>query len=108
MLRNLRPYIIGTNLLNKFHDDWTINVASRVLTSHVFQPTRTTFKLIQDIFGTNLLTIVHKDRTINWPLEMDNRQSQKLTMSTWYLGEQNVPFPWFHDDGTINVASIER
>ncbi|KAH3774502.1 hypothetical protein DPMN_175884 [Dreissena polymorpha] len=27
-----RPYIIGTNLLTKFHDVWTINVATRVLT----------------------------------------------------------------------------
>ncbi|KAH3891213.1 hypothetical protein DPMN_015303 [Dreissena polymorpha] len=24
------PYIIKTNLLTKFHEDWTINVASRV------------------------------------------------------------------------------
>ncbi|KAH3877218.1 hypothetical protein DPMN_001080 [Dreissena polymorpha] len=39
--------IIGTNLLTKFHEDWKINVASRVLTrknapppgSHVFQQT---------------------------------------------------------------------
>ncbi|KAH3716633.1 hypothetical protein DPMN_059359, partial [Dreissena polymorpha] len=28
------PYIIGTNLQTKFHDDWKINVTSRVLTSH--------------------------------------------------------------------------
>ncbi|KAH3825933.1 hypothetical protein DPMN_127820 [Dreissena polymorpha] len=45
--------IIGMNLLNKFHKDWTINVVSRVknappLGSH-----------------TNLLTKFHEDWTIN-------------------------------------------
>ncbi|KAH3721710.1 hypothetical protein DPMN_064658 [Dreissena polymorpha] len=38
--------IIVTNLLTKFHEDETINVASRVLTSHVFKATKTIFKLI--------------------------------------------------------------
>ncbi|KAH3790142.1 hypothetical protein DPMN_168337 [Dreissena polymorpha] len=81
--------IIGTNLLTKFHDDRTINVASRVLTrkntppswwsyrkinvasrvltrknapspgGHVFQPTSIIFELL------NLLTKFHEDRTIN-------------------------------------------
>ncbi|KAH3887233.1 hypothetical protein DPMN_011249 [Dreissena polymorpha] len=60
--------IIGMNLLTKFHEDQTINVASRVLTrfyyshitknapphgSHVFQA------------NTNLLTKFHEDWTIN-------------------------------------------
>ncbi|KAH3890285.1 hypothetical protein DPMN_014361 [Dreissena polymorpha] len=65
--------IIGTNLLTKFHEDWKINVASRVLTrknapppsSHVFQPTGIIFKLFQDIIGMNLLTKFHEDRTVN-------------------------------------------
>ncbi|KAH3892938.1 hypothetical protein DPMN_017074 [Dreissena polymorpha] len=72
--------IIGMNLLIKFHEDWTINLASRVLTrfyyshirknapplgSHVFQAKVTIFKLIQDIIGTNLLTKFHEDRNIN-------------------------------------------
>ncbi|KAH3868427.1 hypothetical protein DPMN_031574 [Dreissena polymorpha] len=71
--------IIRTNLLNKLHEDWTINVASRVLTrfyfilgknvsppgGHVFQPTGTNFELIQDIIGTNLLNKFKEDRTIN-------------------------------------------
>ncbi|KAH3883960.1 hypothetical protein DPMN_007930 [Dreissena polymorpha] len=56
--------IIGMNLLTKFHEDRTINVASRVLTrknapplgSHVFQAKVTIFELIQDISGTNLLS----------------------------------------------------
>ncbi|KAH3796487.1 hypothetical protein DPMN_150055 [Dreissena polymorpha] len=72
--------IIGMNLLTKFHEDPTINVASRVLTrfyyshirknvlllgSHVFQANVTIFKLIQDIIETNLLTKFHEDWTIN-------------------------------------------
>ncbi|KAH3879742.1 hypothetical protein DPMN_003648 [Dreissena polymorpha] len=65
--------IIGTNLLSKFHDDQTINVASRVLTrknspspgGHVFQPTGIIFELDQDIIGMNLLTKFHEDQTVN-------------------------------------------
>ncbi|KAH3797418.1 hypothetical protein DPMN_151002 [Dreissena polymorpha] len=53
-------YIIRTNLESKFHEDWTINVASRVLTSN-----RTIFKLFQDIVETNLLTKCHEDLTTN-------------------------------------------
>ncbi|KAH3693164.1 hypothetical protein DPMN_192566 [Dreissena polymorpha] len=75
-----RPYIIGINLLTKFHEDWAINVVSRVLTrfyyshirknapplgSHVFQANVTIFDLIQDIIKTNLLTKFHEDWTIN-------------------------------------------
>ncbi|KAH3842992.1 hypothetical protein DPMN_116498 [Dreissena polymorpha] len=62
--------IIGTNLRTKFHDDQTINVASRVLTrtnaeptgSHVFQPISIMVELVQDIIGMNLLTIFHEHR----------------------------------------------
>jgi hypothetical protein len=66
--------IIGMNLLTKFHEDRTINVASRVLTrfyyshirknapplgNHVFQANLTIFEHIQDIIATNLLTKFH-------------------------------------------------
>ncbi|KAH3792218.1 hypothetical protein DPMN_145709 [Dreissena polymorpha] len=66
--------IIGMNLLTEFHEDWTINVASRPLLirnnapplgSHVFQAKVTIFKLTQDIIGKNLLTKFHEDRKIN-------------------------------------------
>ncbi|KAH3825045.1 hypothetical protein DPMN_126907 [Dreissena polymorpha] len=65
--------IIGTNHLTKFHDDRTINVASRVLIrknaplpgGNVFKETETIFKCIQDIIGTNILTKFHEDRKIN-------------------------------------------
>ncbi|KAH3842259.1 hypothetical protein DPMN_115756 [Dreissena polymorpha] len=76
---SLRDNIIGTNLLIKFHEDRKINVASRVLTSHVFQPTGIIFEIFQDIIGMNLLTKFHEDWTIN-----------------------------FHEDQTINVASRKK
>ncbi|KAH3790072.1 hypothetical protein DPMN_168267 [Dreissena polymorpha] len=114
------PYIIGTNLLTKFHKDQTINVASRMLTrknalppgshvfqpisiifknsknalplgSHVFQANITIFKLIQDIIETNLLTKFHEDWTMR-PLEYH-----------W----KNV-LTKFHENLTINVASREN
>ncbi|KAH3778414.1 hypothetical protein DPMN_179872 [Dreissena polymorpha] len=52
--------IIGMNLLTEFHEDRTINVASRVknappLGGHVIQANVTIFELIQDIIKTNLL-----------------------------------------------------
>ncbi|KAH3837057.1 hypothetical protein DPMN_110435 [Dreissena polymorpha] len=61
--------IIETNLLTKFHEDWTINVSSREKIpapgGHVFKATKTIFELIQDIIGTNLLTKFHDYRKIN-------------------------------------------
>ncbi|KAH3855952.1 hypothetical protein DPMN_098528 [Dreissena polymorpha] len=87
--------IIGMNLLTEFHEDRTINVASRVNNApplgsnfyqdrkinvasrvltrknapppggHVFQPTGIIFKLVQDIIGINLRTKFHEDWTIN-------------------------------------------
>ncbi|KAH3700878.1 hypothetical protein DPMN_075859 [Dreissena polymorpha] len=64
-----RPYIIGTHVLTKFHEDWTKNVTSRETAtppgSHVFQPTRTIFELVQDIIITNVLTKFHENWTIN-------------------------------------------
>ncbi|KAH3861121.1 hypothetical protein DPMN_024049 [Dreissena polymorpha] len=70
--------IIGMNLLTKFHDDWTINVASRVNVSkngsHVFQANITIFELIQDINETNLLTKFHEDWTINVASRVLTRQ----------------------------------
>ncbi|KAH3717500.1 hypothetical protein DPMN_060290 [Dreissena polymorpha] len=65
------PCIIGTNLLTKFHEDQTRNVASRVFTrtapttgGHVFQRTGTTFELNQHIIKTNILTNFELNRGI--------------------------------------------
>ncbi|KAH3821710.1 hypothetical protein DPMN_123477 [Dreissena polymorpha] len=88
------------NHLIKFHEDQTVNVASREKNappcgSHVFQANVTIFKLIQDIIETNLLAKFHEDWTINVASReltrqmlkahdaqrmTDKKQSQKLTM----------------------------
>ncbi|KAH3888453.1 hypothetical protein DPMN_012488 [Dreissena polymorpha] len=67
-------------IFEPFHDDGTLNVASRLFTrknatppwrknapplgSHVFQANVTIFKLKQEIIETNLLTKFHEDWTI--------------------------------------------
>ncbi|KAH3749158.1 hypothetical protein DPMN_183649 [Dreissena polymorpha] len=52
--------IIRMNLLTKFHEDRSINVASRVLTRKNDPPPSRSY-----IIGTNLLTNFHEDRTLN-------------------------------------------
>ncbi|KAH3891512.1 hypothetical protein DPMN_015616 [Dreissena polymorpha] len=119
MLYNFQAQnIIGTNLLTKFHEDRTVNMASRVLTrfyyshirknvpplgSNVFQANIIMFKLIQNIIETKFLTKFHDDRKIN--------------VTSKVLTRKNAPPPWwpyiigmnllteFHEDRTINVAS---
>ncbi|KAH3775646.1 hypothetical protein DPMN_177052 [Dreissena polymorpha] len=76
--------IFVMNLLTKFHEDWTINVASGVksappLGSHAFQA--------KISIGTNLLTKFHKD----W----------KINVASRVLTRKNASPP----DWTINVAS---
>ncbi|KAH3719810.1 hypothetical protein DPMN_062686 [Dreissena polymorpha] len=69
------PTINTTNLRTKFHEDWAINVTSRVLTTktdptpggHIFQQTKTIFKLSLAIIKTNVQTKFHEDWTINVP-----------------------------------------
>ncbi|KAH3809928.1 hypothetical protein DPMN_138310 [Dreissena polymorpha] len=98
------------NLLTKFYEDQTINVASRVINapplgSHVFQANVTIFELIQDIIKTNLLTKFHEDWTINVASReltrqmltphnaqqtTDKKRSQKLTMSTLCSGNAEM------------------
>ncbi|KAH3854990.1 hypothetical protein DPMN_097550 [Dreissena polymorpha] len=68
--KNAPPHDIKRmNLLTKFHEDRTINVASREKCpapgGHVFQATRTNFKLVQAIIAINLLTKFHEDWIIN-------------------------------------------
>ncbi|KAH3854794.1 hypothetical protein DPMN_097343 [Dreissena polymorpha] len=85
--------IIWTNLLTKFHVDWTINELTRKNAlpprDHVFQQTTSIFELIQDIITKNILTKFHDEWTIN------------VTKS---VNKKNAP-PLFHEDQTINVAS---
>ncbi|KAH3692268.1 hypothetical protein DPMN_191624 [Dreissena polymorpha] len=95
--------IIGTNLLTKFHQDWTMNVASRVKNApppggHVFQPTGIILKHVQDIIGMNLLTKknapplgshFHEDRKINVA-------SRVLTRFYYSHIKKNAPPPGGH------------
>ncbi|KAH3783307.1 hypothetical protein DPMN_161242 [Dreissena polymorpha] len=98
--------IIEMNLHNKFHEDRTVNVASRVnnappLGSHVFQANVTIFKLIQDINKTNLLTKFHEDWTINLT-------SRALTMKIAPPPEDIIRtnlLTMFNADPKLNVAS---
>ncbi|KAH3893543.1 hypothetical protein DPMN_017691 [Dreissena polymorpha] len=93
--------IIGTHVLTKFHEDWTKNVTSRVLTRktamplgcHVFQPTGTIFELVQDIIGTHVLTKFHED----WTKNVTSRVFTRKTATP--------PGDHFHEDMTINVTS---
>ncbi|KAH3822348.1 hypothetical protein DPMN_124125 [Dreissena polymorpha] len=124
----LIQYIIKTNLLTIFHQDWTINVASRVLTrfyySHirknapppggnVFQPTGIIFELVQDIIGMNLLTKFHEDWTINVASRVLTRfyysHIRKKCTTPWrpYIIGMNLPTK-FYEDHSITVASREK
>ncbi|KAH3897638.1 hypothetical protein DPMN_021831 [Dreissena polymorpha] len=108
------------NLLTKFHEDRTINVASRVLTrfyyshirqnapplgSHVFQAKVTIFELIQDIIGTNLLTKKNAQPPCGHVFQptgiifFDESSDQVIRMNL---------LTKFHEDQTVNVASREK
>ncbi|KAH3842147.1 hypothetical protein DPMN_115641 [Dreissena polymorpha] len=108
--------IIGTNLLTKFHDDRTRNVASSPNKEncsphwpHVFQRTRTTFELNQDIIKTSILT--------NFELERDFIGTKLLTKFHEDLIQHLQGFELdqdiigkklltkFHEDRTKKVAS---
>ncbi|KAH3816122.1 hypothetical protein DPMN_117630 [Dreissena polymorpha] len=109
------------NLLTMFHEDLTINVASRVkntppLGSHVFHAKVTIFKLIQDIIGTNLLTKFHEDQKINVVSRVSTRKNTPLpgvhvfqpTSIILELVQDIIGMNLlikFHEDWTINVAS---
>ncbi|KAH3825658.1 hypothetical protein DPMN_127539 [Dreissena polymorpha] len=83
--------IIGMNLLTEFHEDRTINVASRVLTRFYYSHIRKNALSLGS--HTNLLTKFHEDWTIN--------------VASRVLTRKNAPPPGghFHEDWTINVAS---
>ncbi|KAH3774512.1 hypothetical protein DPMN_175894 [Dreissena polymorpha] len=109
--------IIEMNLLTTFHEDRTVNVASRVknappLGSHVFQSNITIFELIQNINKKNLLT-KFQDWTINVASRVKNAQ---LLGSHVFLAKVTIfeliqdiigtnLLSKFHEDRKINVAS---
>ncbi|KAH3704932.1 hypothetical protein DPMN_079994 [Dreissena polymorpha] len=114
--------VIGINLLTKFHEDKTINVASRVLTrkkapppaDRVFKPIKTILVLIQGIMRTNLLTTFHDDLTINvtsrvvtrkkapprWQLCFSTNQNHFRTRPGYHWHESSK----FHEDQTIKFG----
>ncbi|KAH3822456.1 hypothetical protein DPMN_124234 [Dreissena polymorpha] len=112
------------NLLTKFHEDRTLNVASRVknappLGSHVFQANIIIFKLIQDIIETNLMTKFHEDWTINVASGVLTRKNAllpgghvfKATKTILVLIQDIIGtnlLTKFHEDRKISVASIEK
>ncbi|KAH3814765.1 hypothetical protein DPMN_143275 [Dreissena polymorpha] len=122
--------IIGTNFLTKFHDDRTMHVAlNKVYYSHirknapspgyhVFQPTQTMFKLVQDIIRMNLLTKFHEDRKINVSSRMFTTKGAPPPGGNVFQANETIKpvqdiirtiFPTkFHDDWPINVASREN
>ncbi|KAH3804663.1 hypothetical protein DPMN_132951 [Dreissena polymorpha] len=90
---SLRPIFC----LTKFHEDWTINVASRVSREkfpapggHVFTATKTIFELIQDIIGTNLQTKFHDDRKINVTSRVLTRGHAFLPIQTIFELERHI------------------
>ncbi|KAH3690314.1 hypothetical protein DPMN_191084 [Dreissena polymorpha] len=102
-----------------FHEDRTINMASRVknappLGSHVFQANVAIFELIQDIMKTNLLTKFHEDWTINVASRVRNAPPPgghvfKATKTIFEHYFQDIIGTYlltkFHEDRKINVAS---
>ncbi|KAH3709034.1 hypothetical protein DPMN_068494 [Dreissena polymorpha] len=104
------PYVIGTYVLTKFHEDWTINLASRVKNDppnegQVFQPTGTIFELVQVIIGTNILTKFREDRKINVASRVLTSNRNPFIELVQNIVETNL-MTKFNEDWTINVASI--
>ncbi|KAH3858412.1 hypothetical protein DPMN_101036 [Dreissena polymorpha] len=110
-------------LLTKFHEDWTINVASIVLTrtnapppgGHVFQPTGIVFELIEDIIEMNFLTKFHEDWTIN----VASRENCPVSWQPCFQAKVTIfeliqdiigtnLLSKFHEDRKINVPSREN
>ncbi|KAH3704898.1 hypothetical protein DPMN_079959 [Dreissena polymorpha] len=98
--------IIGTILVTKFHDDHTINVASKVKNAqpHGGNTTKILLKLVQDIIRMNLLTKFHEDRTINVASRVLTRKNVPPSGGHVFLATGTI-FKLFHDDLTKNVAS---
>ncbi|KAH3874412.1 hypothetical protein DPMN_037655 [Dreissena polymorpha] len=120
-LATWQPYIIRTNVLTKFHEDWTINLTSTVKTApplggHVFLPTGIIFELVKYFIGTHVPTKFHDDWTKNITSRVLNKEN---CHTPWHAGfsttrsifklvqDINVThvLTKFHEDWTINVTS---
>ncbi|KAH3845537.1 hypothetical protein DPMN_087818 [Dreissena polymorpha] len=122
-----------TNVLTKFHEDWTKNVTSRVFKclhyihiektapppgGHVFSPIWTIFELIRDINKTNVLTKFHDDwaKTVTSRVFTRNTApppdwASNVTSTVFTSFELSRGIIWtnvltkFHEDRIRNVAS---
>ncbi|KAH3894087.1 hypothetical protein DPMN_018245 [Dreissena polymorpha] len=89
--------IIKTNVLTKFHEDWTKNVTFKVLTSFYFS--HISGHVFQQTGIISILTEFHKDQTINVNSRSVNKEKCHVFQATGTI------FKFFHDDLSINVAS---
>ncbi|KAH3843041.1 hypothetical protein DPMN_116548 [Dreissena polymorpha] len=110
--------IIGTNLQTKFHDDWNINVASRVLTrknapppgGNVFQPTGIIRPRNYSDKSSDQVSLGLDNKL--WPLEKNDpplgshvfQANVTIFKLIQDIIETNL-LTKFHEDWTINVAS---
>ncbi|KAH3865652.1 hypothetical protein DPMN_028694 [Dreissena polymorpha] len=114
--------IIMTNLLTKFHEDWTINIASRVKNApplfHDDRKINMTSRVLTRwpyIIEMTVLTKFHEDRTINVPSRVKNapplRSHVVQANITIFELIQDINTTYlltmFREDWTVNVASRE-
>ncbi|KAH3782157.1 hypothetical protein DPMN_160069 [Dreissena polymorpha] len=93
--------IIKTNLLTKFHEDRTRNVAFRVFTWKTARPTGG--HVFQHIIETNLLTKFHEDRKRQNVASRPNKVNCPAHWRQCIIGTNLLTK--FHEDRTTNVAS---
>ncbi|KAH3821582.1 hypothetical protein DPMN_123346 [Dreissena polymorpha] len=106
--------IIGKNLLTKFHDDQTINMATRLKNappagSHVFQPTRTFSQLTHVLTKKNSLPPVLKRKNAPYPgshVFQPFGTIKNLIQNIGVLTKQNAAFCRPYSIGT-NLMKIE-
>ncbi|KAH3853681.1 hypothetical protein DPMN_096213 [Dreissena polymorpha] len=119
----LNSRIKETNVLSKFHENWSKNVTSTVFTyfhyihieknapptgGHVFSPIPTIFKLVRDINKTNVLTNFHDDWAKIVTSRVFTSHVIQLTATIFKLNshikETNV-LTKFHENWAKNVTS---
>ncbi|KAH3738277.1 hypothetical protein DPMN_044909 [Dreissena polymorpha] len=108
--RFYNSHIATGTIFELFHDDWTINVASGVLTSkkctapwrpyfslnkekcpapggNVVEPTGTNFRLVEDVIGKSLLTKFHEDLPANVASRVLIRHMMTPHNARWTKGD---------------------
>ncbi|KAH3770637.1 hypothetical protein DPMN_171929 [Dreissena polymorpha] len=104
------------NLLTKFHENRTVNVASRVLTRFYYSHIRKNAPpLGSHFFQANIIMKINVTSRVstkkNTPPTCNHfHEDWKINVASKELTRKNAPNPGghFHEDWTINVASIEK